>query len=59
MALWGALPRDKDVMPWRTEDELKALGANYIQAGLWKGFATCFRAGRESGPLLDRPGLEA
>ena len=26
-------------MPWRIEDELKALGANYIQAGLWKGFA--------------------
>jgi putative intracellular protease/amidase len=26
-------------MPWRIEDELKALGANYIQAGLWKGSA--------------------
>jgi putative intracellular protease/amidase len=26
-------------MPWRIEDELKALGANYIQAGRWKGFA--------------------
>jgi putative intracellular protease/amidase len=26
-------------MPWRIEDELKALGANFIQAGLWKGFA--------------------
>jgi putative intracellular protease/amidase len=26
-------------MPWRIEDELKAIGANYIQAGLWKGFA--------------------
>jgi hypothetical protein len=26
-------------MPWRIEDELKALGANYIQAGLWRGFA--------------------
>ena len=26
-------------MPWRIEDELKKLGANYIQAGLWKGFA--------------------
>lgn len=40
-AVWsmGALPRDKHVMPWRIEDELKALGANYIQAGLWKGFA--------------------
>jgi putative intracellular protease/amidase len=40
-AVWdsGALPRDAHVMPWRIEDELKALGANYIQAGLWKGFA--------------------
>ena len=40
-AVWsaGALPRDKHVMPWRIEDELKKLGANYIQAGLWKGFA--------------------
>ena len=35
----GALERDKHVMPWRIEDELKKLGANYIQAGLWKGFA--------------------
>jgi putative intracellular protease/amidase len=26
-------------MPWRIEDELKAIGANYIQAGLWRGFA--------------------
>ena len=40
-AVWdsGALAKDKHVMPWRIEDELKALGANYIQAGLWKGFA--------------------
>lgn len=40
-AVWeyGLLPRDKHVMPWRIEDELKALGANYIQAGLWKSFA--------------------
>jgi hypothetical protein len=37
-AVWGMnLPRDKHVMPWRIEDELKSLGANYIQAGLWKG----------------------
>jgi putative intracellular protease/amidase len=35
----GALPDAVHVMPWRIEDELKALGANYIQAGLWKGFA--------------------
>lgn len=40
-AVWdyGFLPRDKHVMPWRIEDELKAIGANYIQSGLWRGFA--------------------
>jgi putative intracellular protease/amidase len=40
-ALWSAnqLPRGQRLMPWRIEDELKAIGANYIQAGLWKGFA--------------------
>jgi putative intracellular protease/amidase len=26
-------------MPWRIEDELKKIGANYIQAELWRGFA--------------------
>ncbi len=35
----GALPPDRHVMPWRIEDELRALGANFVQAGLWKGFA--------------------
>jgi putative intracellular protease/amidase len=40
-AVWamGALPRDKHLMPWRIEDELRKLGANYVQAGLWRGFA--------------------
>lgn len=40
-AVWdyGLLTRDKHVMPWRIEDELKALEANFIQAGLWRGFA--------------------
>lgn len=40
-AMWdlGFLSRDKHVMPWRIEDELKKLGANYIQAGLWRSFA--------------------
>jgi putative intracellular protease/amidase len=40
-AVWtyGLLSRDKHVVPWRIEDELKKLGANYIQAGLWRGFA--------------------
>jgi putative intracellular protease/amidase len=35
----GALSPDEHVMPWRIEDELKRLGANYVHAGLWKGFA--------------------
>ena len=40
-AVWsyGLLPRDKHVMPWRIEDKLKSLGANYVQAGLWRSFA--------------------
>ena len=40
-AVWEMklLSRDKHVMPWRIEDELKKLGANYMQAGLWRGFA--------------------
>ncbi len=40
-AVWEMklLPRDKHVMPWRIEDEMKKLGANYVQAGLWRGFA--------------------
>jgi len=33
------LPSAKHVMPWRVEDELKSIGANYVQAGLWRGFA--------------------
>jgi putative intracellular protease/amidase len=40
-AVWSMnlLPRDRHVTPWRIEDELKKIGANYIQAGLWRGFA--------------------
>jgi putative intracellular protease/amidase len=40
-AVWdlGLLSRDKRVMPWRIEDELKKLGANYVHAGMWRGFA--------------------
>lgn len=40
-AVWEMklLPRDQHVMPWRIEDELKKIGANYVQAGAWKGFA--------------------
>jgi hypothetical protein len=42
-AVWSMnlLSRDKHIMPWRVEDELKKLGANYIQSGLWRGFAVC------------------
>ncbi|MFO0604519.1 MAG: type 1 glutamine amidotransferase domain-containing protein [Polyangiales bacterium] len=40
-AVWsmGAMPLDKHLMPWRIEDELRRLGANYVQGGLWRGFA--------------------
>jgi putative intracellular protease/amidase len=40
-AVWsmGALAKDKHLMPWRIEDELQKLGANFVQAGLWRGFA--------------------
>ncbi len=40
-AVWsyGLLPRGKHVMPWRIEDRLKSIGANYVQGGLWRGFA--------------------
>jgi putative intracellular protease/amidase len=40
-AVWDMqlLARDQRVMPWRIEDEMNRLGANYLQAGLWRGFA--------------------
>jgi putative intracellular protease/amidase len=40
-AVWsyGLLPRDRHVMPWRIEDRMKEIGANFVQAGLWRGFA--------------------
>jgi putative intracellular protease/amidase len=40
-AVWsmGYLPHGKSIMPWRIEDEMRSLGANYVQAGAWKGFA--------------------
>lgn len=40
-AVWnyGLLPRGTHVMPWRIEDRLREIGANYVQAGLWRGFA--------------------
>lgn len=40
-AVWsyGMLPRDQHLMPWRIEDRLQELGGNFVQAGLWRGFA--------------------
>jgi putative intracellular protease/amidase len=40
-AVWtmGALPRGTHLMPWRIEDELRRLGANYVRSGTWRGFA--------------------
>jgi putative intracellular protease/amidase len=40
-AVWSMnlVPRDTHVSPWRIEDEMKKIGANYVQAGLWRGFA--------------------
>ena len=40
-AVWQmkALPEGKHIMPWRIEDEMKKIGANYTQAGLWRGYA--------------------
>ena len=35
----GALPAGQHIMPWRIEDSLRALGANYIQAGAFRSFA--------------------
>ncbi|HMQ03075.1 MAG TPA: type 1 glutamine amidotransferase domain-containing protein [Pyrinomonadaceae bacterium] len=40
-AVWqyGMLPQGQHIMPWRVEDAMKEIGANYIQAGMWRGFA--------------------
>ncbi|WP_448955397.1 type 1 glutamine amidotransferase domain-containing protein [Labrys neptuniae] len=40
-AVWSMslLPRGTHIMPWRIGDEMKKIGANYVQAGLWRGFA--------------------
>jgi putative intracellular protease/amidase len=40
-AVWqyGVLPHGTHLMPWRIEDALRAIGANYVQAGLWRSFA--------------------
>jgi len=33
------LSRDKHVMPWRIEEAMRQIGANYVQVGRWRGFA--------------------
>jgi putative intracellular protease/amidase len=40
-AVWemNLLSRDRHVMPWRIEDEMNRIGANYVHAGLWRPFA--------------------
>lgn len=40
-AVWdyGMLSRGTHIMPWRIEDRLKEMGANFVQGGLWRGFA--------------------
>lgn len=40
-AVWqyGMLPHGQHIMPWRVEDAMNEIGANYIQAGMWRGFA--------------------
>lgn len=40
-AVWemNLLARDKHVMPWRIEDEMRKLGANYLQEGMWRAYA--------------------
>jgi putative intracellular protease/amidase len=35
----GALPEGEHIMPWRVEDSLRELGANFIQAGAFRSFA--------------------
>ncbi|MBL8229924.1 MAG: type 1 glutamine amidotransferase domain-containing protein [Bryobacterales bacterium] len=35
----GLMAADAHIMPWRIEDVMKQEGANYVQAGMWKGFA--------------------
>jgi putative intracellular protease/amidase len=48
-AVWSMnlLSRDRHVMPWRIEDELKKIGANYVRAGLWRGFCRPRRQSRD------------
>ncbi len=40
-AVWSykLLPQGQHLMPWRIEDKMRELGANYVQSGLWRSFA--------------------
>lgn len=40
-AVWdgGFLARGTHIQPWRIEDEMREIGANFVHAGLWRGFA--------------------
>lgn len=40
-AVWSMnlLGRDKHLTPWRIEDRMRQIGANHVEAGLWRGFA--------------------
>ena len=62
-AVWqlGALPRGTHLTPWRIEDRLRAIGANDVQGGAWRGFAVRDRnlitgqqnfSGRETAELV-------
>jgi hypothetical protein len=35
----GVLPRDHQIMPRRTKDEVKRLGGVFTPGGLWRGYA--------------------
>src|ERR1700754_1062451 len=60
----GALPQGRHIMPWRVEDALNGLGANFIQAGAFRSFAIRdgnLVTGQQnfSGPAFAREILEA
>ena len=47
MRVFTYLSRDKHVTPRHIEDRMKQIGANYVQTGLWRGFA-----GRDGNPII-------
>ncbi len=36
---YNLLPRGRHLMPWRIEDQMKPIGANFTQVGLWREYA--------------------